>query len=209
MMIPPQKIVSRPASRGSLAREAGSIEQAGRSTANLHAEREASLLQAADTDAITPMRATQSVNGAHSSTKSASATPLSETSQMASRSQSPSPSLKLARSSTNSEGTVESDESNYSKHATSTSSQITPAGQVPSQQNPFLKPPHQRPLRAQRKSSQDIAGYVARPAGSPLTMQDLGSDYTRYFNPYFAGARSASSEKFAFRTQHQPQMRRC
>jgi hypothetical protein len=90
MMIPPQKVVSRPASRGSLAREAGTIEQAGRSTANLHAEREASLLQAADTDAtvscltaVAPMRATQSENDAQSSTKSASATPLSETGQLA------------------------------------------------------------------------------------------------------------------------------
>lgn len=31
-------------------------------------------------------------------------------------------------------------------------------------------------------------------------MHDLGSDYTRYFNPYFAGARSASSEKLAGRS---------
>jgi beta-glucanase (GH16 family) len=207
MMIPPQKVVSRPASQGSLAREAGTIEQAGRSTANLHAEREASLLRAADTDAtiscltaVAPMRATQSENDAQSSTKSASATPLSETGQLASRSHSPSPSLKLARSSTNSEGTVESDESNYSRHATSSSSQIAPTGQVPSPQNPFLKPPRQHPLRVQRKSSQDTAGYNARPVGSPLTMQDLGSDYTRYFNPYFAGARSASFEKLASRS---------
>ncbi|KAJ4330480.1 beta-glucan synthesis-associated protein [Didymella glomerata] len=50
------------------------------------------------------------------------------------------------------------------------------------------------------KSSQDLAALNGRLPGSPLTMQDLGSDYTRYFNPYFAGARSASSEKLVSRS---------
>ncbi|KAJ4989663.1 hypothetical protein SVAN01_04880 [Stagonosporopsis vannaccii] len=206
-MIPPQKVVSRPASRGSLAREAGDTEQAGRSTTNLNADRAASSLQAFTAEAAasqfntpTPMHTTVPENGALPSPESTSARstrPVSETHRLSSPSQSPSSSLKLARSSTNSEGTIESRDSKLSKDAPTPLSHSASAGELPSQRRPLLRPPHRHPLRTKQKSSQDLGSLSARPVGSPLTMQDLGSDYTRYFNPYFAGARSVSSEKLS------------
>ena len=38
----------------------------------------------------------------------------------------------------------------------------------------------------------DLTSYSVRTPSSPLTMHDLGSDYTRYYNPYFSGERSQS-----------------
>lgn len=203
-MIPPQKAVSRPASRGSLAREAGDIEQSGRSTTNLNAGRVASSLQAFTTEAATShsttpasMHTTLPDHGALSSPESVSARSVSQTQQMSSPSQSPSSSLKLARSSINSEGTIESKHSKLSEDAPTPSSQPAPTGEIPSNRRPLLRPPHRQPLRTKHRSTQDPGSPTSRSVGSPLTMQDLGSDYTRYFNPYFAGARSASSEKLA------------
>lgn len=131
-------------------------------------------------------------NGALSSPESAATRQMPQTHEPSSPSLSPSPSLKLARSSTNSEGSIESKESKLSDDAPTPSSQTVPAT---SQIRPLLRPPHRHLLRTKHKSTHDLASLSPRPVGSPLTMQDLGSDYTRYFNPYFAGARSASSEK--------------
>ncbi|KAF9693139.1 hypothetical protein EKO04_008888 [Ascochyta lentis] len=204
-MTPPQKAVSRPASRGPLAREAGDVEQSGRSTASLNAEKVAFSLRPNDTEAAgSHAAAAHSMHTAapnddtRSSSESISTTSLQQTQlRLTSRSPSPSPSLKLARSSTNSQGTLESKESQSIGDAQLHTTQPEATVDLLSQRLPFLKPPHRHPLRTRNKSSQELVGQNARPVGSPLTMQDLGSDYTRYFNPYFAGARSISSEKLA------------
>lgn len=199
-MISPQRVVSRPASRGSLAGEAEDIEQSGRSTTALNAERTASSLRTAHTEAAGsqaavphPMHTAAPNDDARYSPTSISTTSPSQNQHQAPP-RSPSPSLKSAKSSTNSEGTIESKQSKSSENELPHTSKPRATVAVPSQTPPFLTPQHRHPLRP-HKSAQDIPHPHVRPVGSPLTMQDLGSDYTRYFNPYFAGARSASSEK--------------
>lgn len=55
------------------------------------------------------------------------------------------------------------------------------------------RPTLQRPVH---RSTPDLAGLAGRSPYSPLTYQDLGSDYTRYYNPFtIDSARSSYSEK--------------
>ncbi len=209
-MISAQKVMSRPASRGSLVKEDGDAEQSGRSEVNLKAERAASALRNISTEAAgfqntssVSMHTTKDDNGAHSSLDSKPATPISRSpkgQEPASRTSSllSSQSLKPASSSTYSDGTLESKESKETKSsevAAKAPCQPAAVPDIPPQRRPLLRRPEQHSLRTQSKSTQDLASPNTRPVGSPLTMQDLGSDYTRYFNPYFAGARSASSER--------------
>jgi len=56
--------------------------------------------------------------------------------------------------------------------------------------------PTPRSLRlSQHRSTPDLASYAVRPLGSPMTYQDLGADYTRYYNPFSDSRRSSYAEK--------------
>lgn len=53
--------------------------------------------------------------------------------------------------------------------------------------------PHLRTPKA--RSTTDLTGHGARSPGTPLTLQDLGTDYTRYFNPFSDSASSHSRSR--------------
>ncbi|KAH7371082.1 beta-glucan synthesis-associated protein-domain-containing protein [Pyrenochaeta sp. MPI-SDFR-AT-0127] len=55
--------------------------------------------------------------------------------------------------------------------------------------------PQPRPSlrRPQIKSTPDLPSLAVRSPGTPLTLQDLGTDYTRYFNPFSDSARTPSA----------------
>ena len=211
-MISPPEVILCPASQESLAKALEDTESSGQSKGNSEVEETASSLHNIETEPVNPptafpntMHTKTSNDGERSSSDVVSIASPSQTQsqQPVSRSPSPSRSVKLARSLTKSEGTIKSEESNDSK---SSNDESTPTGQpavaedILSQKRPLLRPSHQPPVRTRQKSTQDLTSQNTRPIGSPLTMQDLGSDYTRYFNPYFAGARSISSEKLISRS---------
>lgn len=58
-----------------------------------------------------------------------------------------------------------------------------------------ILPPQLRPTlrRPQHKSTPELPGQSTRLPGSPLTLQDLGTDYTRYFNPFSDSTRNSSA----------------
>jgi beta-glucanase (GH16 family) len=51
--------------------------------------------------------------------------------------------------------------------------------------------------RPQHKSTPDLYGQAGRSPSSPMTYRDLGTDYTRYYNPFSDSRRSSFSEKRA------------
>ncbi|KAI2481545.1 beta-glucan synthesis-associated protein KRE6 [Pyrenophora tritici-repentis] len=53
--------------------------------------------------------------------------------------------------------------------------------------------PHLRPL--QTRSTPDVRGQVPRSSGTQLTLNDLGTDYTRYFNPFSDSASTHSRSR--------------
>ncbi|RAR06573.1 glycoside hydrolase family 16 protein [Stemphylium lycopersici] len=50
-------------------------------------------------------------------------------------------------------------------------------------------------LRAQTRSTPDLHAPAPRSPGTPLTLNDLGTDYTRYFNPFSDGASTHSRSR--------------
>jgi beta-glucanase (GH16 family) len=198
-MQPPKQTVSLISSSGGSSNIAeGATEQSGRSRASLRAETSAaSLLR--DTRAA----GTHGRRSGDSECFSAGFDIELEVDQalfgqsQRATSQAPSTtSTHPAPSSAYSDGITDSSDSKSSDSAThATPSQRTMAAGRPPPIRLPPRPSSQSLQQAQHKSSTDLCGQAGRPPGNPMTYQDLGADYTRYYNPFSISRKSSWSEK--------------
>lgn len=202
-MDPLKRTTSSTSSRRAGANIAGNSAQFGRSESSLHAERvAASLREARAEGAPGDARTSRQPRDSSSLSSQSSVSDLgfdfalskSEREQQpASIAPSLASTFHQTTSSTGSDGVLAGPSSKSSDNlAHSTMSPpASGAGKPPHFRAP-LRPSLRRPMY---KSTPDLMGQSARSPGSPITYQDLGSDYTRYYNPFSDSRRSSWSEK--------------
>lgn len=74
-------------------------------------------------------------------------------------------------------------------------SPLNPAAPVspPGDGRPSIRPPPPSLRQPTHRSLSDLASAASAPPETPLTLQDLGTDYTRYFNPFSQPTRNSSA----------------
>ncbi|CAO2653416.1 Nn.00g028270.m01.CDS01 [Neocucurbitaria sp. VM-36] len=207
MAAPLKRAASYTSSRYSGANAAGDVEQFGRSTSSLNAEKEAAFLrglgtEGASQDARGP---DQPQNRISDSASSASDLEFDFGIAPSTQQQHPSPFSPSISSPLNptTSASANSDATHEGRPLQSSGNAQTLAGRpVTASEKRFPPRPPPRPSlrRPQNKSTPDLPSQAVRSPGSPLTLQDLGTDYTRYFNPFSespknSSARSSFSEK--------------
>ncbi|KAH4052583.1 hypothetical protein HBI81_134600 [Parastagonospora nodorum] len=201
-MDPPQRAASYTSSKRSQPGSPGYPEQYGRSGSSLSADRAAASIRAVTGETVTgtpdaksPVHGGLSHQG-QSDLTSISAfdfaipdsshpqSPLQVTSTASSSRRTSSPSGSdglLATVNTNASGSL----------ARSSASPPASVGFTPMR---TPKPPPVPPRRPQHKSSPNLHGLAARSSSSPMTYNDLGADYTRYFSPFSDNKQSSLPE---------------
>lgn len=184
-MAPLKRAASYTSSRYSAG--AGDVEQCGRSSSSLNAEKVAAALRGTTAEGATDKRAS---NGSHDSASEGDfdfgLLPQQHLQPSPFSPSTSSPLNPTTSASTHSSGSSDPrplhppDTANRPKTATDKRNQWRPPPR------PVLRQP-------QTKSTPDLPGLALRSPGTPLTLQDLGTDYTRYFNPFSDSARTPSA----------------
>jgi beta-glucanase (GH16 family) len=199
-MDPPQRPASYTSSRRSGTNLADNLEQFGRSETSLQAERAAASLRTKTEVATGEAKATALPReGAWQDSASSTSSPkfnfaLDEPDEPQSPSQASSiiSAIRPVASNSSSDGvfggnTTTSSDSLAQGTASSPAAGIARPIQMRGPPRPSLR-------RPQHQSTPELYGQAGRLSGSPMTYQDLGTDYTRYFNPFSDSRRSSWSE---------------
>jgi beta-glucanase (GH16 family) len=204
-MDPPRRTASYLSSRRSGTNIAGNHEQSGRSEASLQAERAAATLRGtrAEGAARAARPAAPLSDGAWRDSGSSNSTSILEFNfsldrpeqpQQPSRASSTHSVIRPAASNSSSDGVF------GGGHTTSSDSLAQTTASLPAPGARLIQmrgPPRPSLYRPQHQSTPNLHSQTGRSSGSPMTYQDLGTDYTRYFNPFSDSRRSSLSEKQA------------
>jgi beta-glucanase (GH16 family) len=204
-MAAPLKRAALPHSQGPSSSEhgVGDVEQFGRSTTSLDAAREAATLcRSSATEGAQPVaRATESQEQQERRLSASSQSSVSDIEfdfgiPPRAQQQHPSPFSPAVSSPLNpaayasTHSSTSSEQPQSSDDAQATAILPKPAAAARGQLRPIPRPSLQR---HQYGSTPDLRSEAMRSPGTPLTLQDLGSDYTRYFNPFADNARTPSA----------------
>lgn len=203
-MEPPRRTASYASSRLSGGQVAGNLEQFGRSESSLHAERAAATLRsptstdevATEARATAPARETTTHDGEPARSApgfdfglSQSPEPIRITSQSSSTPSTTGPAPSSSKS----------DDSPPTRHAQLSHGVVPALSNRPSMgalrtqlQQGMPRPSLRRPAHSSTPNLQALQS-----PNSPMTYQDLGSDYTRYYNPFSDSPRSSFHESRA------------
>ncbi|KAJ4364406.1 beta-glucan synthesis-associated protein [Neocucurbitaria cava] len=212
MAAPLKRAASYTSTRNLGANAEGQVEQFGRSNSSLNAEKEAAFLRAPGTEGVSQdaRGSDQPQNKIFDSGSSASdlefdfgISPSTQQQHSSPFSPSVSSPLKSAAS-----ALAYSDGRSEGKQLLSSGIAQTTAGRpvTANDRRPLPRPPPPRPSlrRPQNQSTPDLPSQAVRSPGSPLTLQDLGTDYTRYFNPFPDSARNSSARSSFSEKQRPP-----
>jgi beta-glucanase (GH16 family) len=201
-MDPPRRAASYASSRRSESNSLGDVEQSGRSESSLQAEKAAVFLRGARTEGATGDARPTTPTGETASRssnklaatsefdfafpKSAQQQPLSQVNST----DSSTPSTASPASPNSSDGVfggINTDSSGSLARPSASPLEIRGGKMIR-----IRKPPGTPFRRPQHQSTPDLHGLAARSSSSPMTYQDLGTDYTRYYNPFLEESRRSS-----------------
>ncbi|KAH7084487.1 beta-glucan synthesis-associated protein KRE6 [Paraphoma chrysanthemicola] len=197
-MDPLKRAASSTSSRRSGTNIAGNTEQFGRSDVSLQAERAAATLRGARPEgATTEARAAGLPHQRASADSQSSSSDLEFDFALPKHNQQPAPHAPSITSTIHPIATAGSDGTLDGAHAKSTDNLAHTATSRPTTGPGRLSKSRSMPRpglsRPQHKSTPDLFTQGRSP-GSPMTYQDLGTDYTRYYNPFSDSRRSSFSE---------------
>ncbi|PSN70605.1 beta-glucan synthesis-associated [Corynespora cassiicola Philippines] len=200
-MAPLQKAASNVPLKASAEADSPDIQQSGRSSASLNAERAAASLRDVEPKPLEKSKSTpnllqktpsnESDESAHDNRPSTGLTPPPSQQRRPSAYR-PAVSSPLRDSSSGSSNELADEPKRPSDESRPSSDHIKPAGSSPSRRRPPPRPPLRHPAN---QSTPELSELGAYRVNSPLTMRDLGTDYTRYFNPFSDSRRSSFVEK--------------
>ncbi|KAH7385295.1 beta-glucan synthesis-associated protein KRE6 [Phaeosphaeria sp. MPI-PUGE-AT-0046c] len=199
-MDPPKRTAPYTSPRRSRTNIAGNLEQFGRSGSSLQAERAAAVLRKSspqgvpnDARALAAQPQEERSSGSDSDLVFDFRLSSREQQRLLSRAPSSSSLSQPTTSSASSHGARAGIGAHSSEHLPR-----TPANASPTEHSRPIQmrgPPRPSLQRPQHSSTPNLHAPPARLPGSPITYQDLGMDYTRYYNPFHDSRRNSFSEK--------------